>query len=204
MPRATPRMPARRLAISACALGLGALLARAGISSTAWVAGPTVPRRAAAAAVFSTVAVLVPAGNARAQQVYAPSVNEDPNPGEKRLKDSPEVVKARWEARAKAKVRQQELKEEFRGYFAEFAADGAPMEKRLEMLKTMGDVIKREKMLPIGITRDDLVKGTNTVKFNLGCVRLEVKKGECKKLNKGIDKLFATLEKQQDLTIVGR
>mmetsp|Transcript_13857 Transcript_13857/g.44227 ORF Transcript_13857/g.44227 Transcript_13857/m.44227 type:complete len:214 (+) Transcript_13857:100-741(+) len=203
-PRKLQRRPRGMLVMGVC-LCAGAALARA---RTAWVtAAPASSRRAAAAGLAAGV---LGAAAGAPQRVHAqevvlgkvsePGVNEEFNIN--KYKDPPEVIAKRWEARQKGKEREEALRTEFRDYFAKFAADDATLDTRLDMLKRMQGMIQQEKMLPIGITKDDVNKGTRAVKFNLGCVRTKVKEGDCKVLDKAINKLFATLDKTQDLTVV--
>eukprot|EP00401_Gymnodinium_catenatum_P045597 CAMPEP_0117486350 /NCGR_PEP_ID=MMETSP0784-20121206/15431_1 /TAXON_ID=39447 /ORGANISM="" /LENGTH=220 /DNA_ID=CAMNT_0005280957 /DNA_START=20 /DNA_END=679 /DNA_ORIENTATION=+ len=179
----------------------------------AW-AGPAPTSRRAAAAV-SAASILSASGfppayaapASKPGSVRIPGQNDevDYNIG----KDPPEVVKARTEARLKAQVRMAELKETFRGWFTEFSKDGATKEERVEQLEKMTNLVNEEKMLPIGITRQDITKGVRSVKFNLGCVKDKVKKDpECKPIEKAYLKLLNTVdkvyEKNQDVEAAGR
>jgi len=130
------------------------------------------------------------------------------NPGQndkvdfKRNRDPPEVVAARREARVKEEKRQSALKEEFRGIFSEFAQEATEQPKRVQLLGQMQGIVIKEQMLPLGITRDDVVRGVRAVKFNSGCVKGAVKKGECKDLERAYMKLLNTIDKVYDRSIV--
>merc|ERR1712150_21961 len=127
-----------------------------------------------------------------------PGENDEMDPAS--LKDSPEVVEKRRAARIAGEERRAKLKEEFREQFAAFAADEATLEQRVEKLQVLEGIIKKEGMLPIGITMRDVIEGTRAVKFNLGCVKLKVKQGDCKVLEKAITKLIVQIEKTKDLS----
>merc|ERR1712066_655385 len=129
-----------------------------------------------------------------------PGVNEEIDFS---LKDSPEVVAARKKARAEAAVRMDEMKKEFRGWFADFAKEDQPLDTRIGLLQQMQGQIVQERMLPIGITRDDVAKGCVAVKRNLGCIKDKVKKDpECKKFEKAILKLLSTIDKVNDRSLI--
>uniref|UniRef100_A0A7S2MS35 Uncharacterized protein n=1 Tax=Alexandrium andersonii TaxID=327968 RepID=A0A7S2MS35_9DINO len=197
-----PRRRNRGVALVGACLCLGSLAAW---PCAAWVAPGS---RRAVAAGMATALLGAAAGapeQVRAQETIPGKVSE---PGQNedlqinRFKDPPEVIAQRWEARQAGKTKREDLKNEFRGYFAAFGADEATLDERIAQLDNMAKIIKSERMLPIGITKDDLYKGVKAVKFNLGCVRTKVKEGDCKTLEKAINKLFATLDKTNDLTVV--
>eukprot|EP00418_Pyrodinium_bahamense_P017699 CAMPEP_0179106154 /NCGR_PEP_ID=MMETSP0796-20121207/49337_1 /TAXON_ID=73915 /ORGANISM="Pyrodinium bahamense, Strain pbaha01" /LENGTH=229 /DNA_ID=CAMNT_0020804163 /DNA_START=54 /DNA_END=743 /DNA_ORIENTATION=- len=211
--RGEQRHRRRCVAVVGACLCLGAaILARPRI---AWVSAAPTPAAVASrrAAVAGLATAVLGAAAGTPQQAYAEEVPGTVSaPGEtpqyqfgttmNKYKDPPEVIAKRMEARQKGKEREAALKNEFRGYFSAFAADDASIDSRIENLKSMQNMIQQERMLPIGITRDDLFKGTRAVKFNIGCVRTKVKEGDCKKLEKAIDRLFAALDKTQDLTVL--
>ncbi|CAK9105210.1 unnamed protein product [Durusdinium trenchii] len=121
----------------------------------------------------------------------------------KTLADSPEVVAARREWRAKEEKRQEGIYKQFRQWFTEFAQDGQTVDARAELLGKMQEVTLKEKMLPIGITRDDVVKGVRAVKFNEGCIKDKIRKDpECKKLEKAYQKFLASIDKVYDRSLV--
>jgi len=120
----------------------------------------------------------------------------------KKKQDPPEVVAARKEARVKEEKRQSVLKEEFRGIFAEFAKEETEQPKRVQLLGQMQGIVVKEQMLPLGITRDDVVRGVRAVKYNAGCIKAAVKKGECKDLERAYMKLLNTIDKVYDRSIV--
>merc|ERR1711972_120487 len=113
---------------------------------------------------------------------------EEENIDFKAFEDSPEVVAKH--------------KEEFRAVFADFANDQTTIPKKVELLQSMQEMVLAEKMLPLGITRDDIVKGVRSVKFDLGCVKKKIKEGDCKVLEKQYIKLLATIDRVNDRTIV--
>mmetsp|Transcript_13820 Transcript_13820/g.31361 ORF Transcript_13820/g.31361 Transcript_13820/m.31361 type:complete len:219 (-) Transcript_13820:73-729(-) len=202
--RVEPRRRRGGMVLVGACLCMAACLVR---PQAAWVpaAVPTgvVSRRSAAAGLATAMFGAVAGGNpqqANAQAVSEPGVNEELRIGE--FEDPPEVIAKRTEARKAGAARKAAVKEEFRGYFGKFAADDATMEDRLANIKNMQNLIIQEKMIPLGITRKDIFKGTRTVKVNLGCVQSKTKQGECRTLDKAINKLFATMDKVTDLTVV--
>eukprot|EP00434_Breviolum_minutum_P008382 symbB.v1.2.007397.t1/scaffold452.1/size203995/10 len=106
-------------------------------------------------------------------------------------------------APALAQEAEEGIYKEFRGWFAEFAKEGQSVDTRAELLGKMQDVTLKEKMLPIGITREDVVKGVRAVKFNEGCIKDKIRKDpECKKLEKAYQKFLASIDKVYDRSLV--
>mmetsp|Transcript_114754 Transcript_114754/g.161146 ORF Transcript_114754/g.161146 Transcript_114754/m.161146 type:complete len:204 (-) Transcript_114754:62-673(-) len=162
-------------------------------------------RRAAASAIVAGLVGTAPAlaqeaevGRAGPAGSAVPGVDDM-----KSLADSAEVVAARQAWRAKEEKRQEGIYKEFRGWFAEFAKEGQSVDTRAELLGKMQDVTLKEKMLPIGITREDVVKGVRAVKFNEGCIKDKIRKDpECKKLEKAYQKFLASIDKVYDRSLV--
>eukprot|EP00490_Sorites_sp_Unknown_P013563 CAMPEP_0114643374 /NCGR_PEP_ID=MMETSP0191-20121206/3347_1 /TAXON_ID=126664 /ORGANISM="Sorites sp." /LENGTH=226 /DNA_ID=CAMNT_0001855659 /DNA_START=56 /DNA_END=733 /DNA_ORIENTATION=- len=194
-----PQMQERRAWI----LLLAAFAYVAAMSSfgEAWLA-PT-SRRAAAATIVAgfgapAIAQEAEVGRAGPAGSAIPGVDDM-----KSLADSAEVVAARQAWREKESKRQEEIYKEFRGWFTEFAKEGQSVETRAELLQKMQDVTLKEKMLPIGITREDVVKGVRAVKFNEGCIKDKIRKDpECKKLEKAYQKFLASIDKVYDRSLV--
>lgn len=109
--------------------------------------------------------------------------------------DPPEVVAKRWAARVEGEKKRKEVKEKFRVVFGEFAAEGVPMEDRIAKMQELSKIVVEEKRLPIGITREDVVAGVRSVKYELGCVKLEQRKGDCKKLELAFNKFMNVIDK---------
>mmetsp|Transcript_52259 Transcript_52259/g.122034 ORF Transcript_52259/g.122034 Transcript_52259/m.122034 type:complete len:205 (-) Transcript_52259:121-735(-) len=121
----------------------------------------------------------------------------------KELADSKEVMEQKRIVREREQKRQEEVYQTFRGWFAEFAQEGQDVDRRVELLDKMKEVTLKEKMLPIGINRQDVVKGVRAVKFNEGCIKDKPKKDPtCKKLEKGYQKFLAAIDKVYDKSIV--
>ncbi|CAJ1409678.1 unnamed protein product [Effrenium voratum] len=191
-------------------LGRRALLLVAGgafclASEQAWLA-PS--RRAAAAAV---VAGFAQPALAQGGSVFGdfdgikagPAGDIGPGADVKTYADSPEVVAKRNAWREQETKRQDQVYQQFRGIFADFAKDGTDVDTRVELLEKMKEITLKEKMLPIGITREDVVKGIRAVKFNEGCIKDKVKKiPECKKLEKGYQRFLAAIDKVYDRSLV--
>mmetsp|Transcript_47713 Transcript_47713/g.75972 ORF Transcript_47713/g.75972 Transcript_47713/m.75972 type:complete len:203 (+) Transcript_47713:66-674(+) len=167
----------------------------------AWLV-PT-SRRAAAATIVAgfaapALAQDIEVGRAGPAGSAVPGVDDM-----KSLADSPEVVAARQAWREKESKRQEGIYKEFRSWFAEFAKEGQSVDTRAELLGKMQDVTLKEKMLPIGITREDVVKGVRAVKFNEGCIKDKIRKDpECKKLEKAYQKFLASIDKVYDRSLV--
>merc|ERR1719195_619941 len=200
-----PRRSHKSIVWAGLCLSLAMLLVSRCCAS-AWVPPAATATRRATAASFAAAVFGVAADP---QKVWAqdgragmPGENEEMDPGN--LKDSDEIVAKRRAARQAGEERRKKVKEQFRDLFAEFAADEADIPTRVEKLAALEKIIKTEKMLPIGITLKDVIEGTQAVKFNLGCVKLKVKQGDCKVLEKGIQKLTVAIEKTKDLSVIQR
>mmetsp|Transcript_116547 Transcript_116547/g.163876 ORF Transcript_116547/g.163876 Transcript_116547/m.163876 type:complete len:208 (+) Transcript_116547:56-679(+) len=121
----------------------------------------------------------------------------------KELADSPELMEKKRQWREKESARQEKIYQDFRGWFAEFAQEGTDVDKRVELLGKMQEVTLQEKMLPININKQDVVKGVRAVKFNEGCIKDKPKKDPtCKKLEKAYQKFLAAIDKVYDQAIV--
>lgn len=182
---------------------LAALAYVAAMSSfgEAWLVSTS--RRAAAATIVAgfaapALAQDIEVGRAGPAGSAVPGVDDM-----KSLADSPEVVAARQAWREKETKRQEEIYKQFRSWFTEFAKEGQSVDTRAELLGKMQDVTLKEKMLPIGITREDVVKGVRAVKFNEGCIKDKIRKDpECKKLEKAYQKFLASIDKVYDRSLV--
>lgn len=120
----------------------------------------------------------------------------------KRMADPPEVVAKRNALMEKESARLQVVKAEFKEKFKELAAEETPLESRVELLGKIQVIVEKERGLPEGITRNDVVKGVRAVKYNIGCVKTSVKQGECKTLEKAYMKLMAGIDKVSEKGIV--
>eukprot|EP00440_Ansanella_granifera_P016494 gb/GFBE01017922.1/.p1 GENE.gb/GFBE01017922.1/~~gb/GFBE01017922.1/.p1 ORF type:complete len:215 (+),score=72.00 gb/GFBE01017922.1/:1-645(+) len=184
-------------------VGLSALT----FGGEAWAVPGASSRRSAAAALAAAVL-----GASQVQDARAAPDGFTPRAGPageavdvddvRAYQDSAEVVAKRNEFRKTEGARQEALKEQFRQWFTEFAAEGQNLDRRVELLKQMQDMTLKEKMLPIGITREDVVKGVRAVKYNEGCIKAEVKKGDCKTLEKAYMKLLSSIDKVYDRSLV--
>eukprot|EP00448_Togula_jolla_P001323 CAMPEP_0170594712 /NCGR_PEP_ID=MMETSP0224-20130122/14150_1 /TAXON_ID=285029 /ORGANISM="Togula jolla, Strain CCCM 725" /LENGTH=205 /DNA_ID=CAMNT_0010918795 /DNA_START=41 /DNA_END=658 /DNA_ORIENTATION=- len=181
----------------AALIGLCVCSLAAVTQSPAWAA--PMDRRAAVTAAL--VAPLVFSSEAHAQQAVLPGAEDDLESSAFGA-DPPEVVEARKKARAEGKKKQAEAKEKFRALFADFAGEDKSVPARIELLGKMQDMVLQDAMLPIGISREDIVKGVRAVKFNIGCTKMSVKQGECKQLEKAYMKLLGTVDKVNDRQII--
>uniref|UniRef100_A0A7S2PA62 Uncharacterized protein n=1 Tax=Zooxanthella nutricula TaxID=1333877 RepID=A0A7S2PA62_9DINO len=120
----------------------------------------------------------------------------------KAQKMSPEQV-AKMKAKREAfdKKSAEDLNQ-FREWFTVFANDDTPIPSKIELMGKMQDMVKRDRMLPLGITRGDIVKGVRSVKAASGCVKRKTKEGECKDLEKGYQKLLGQIDKVSDRQLV--
>eukprot|EP00931_Biecheleriopsis_adriatica_P041647 TRINITY_DN23785_c0_g1_i2.p1 TRINITY_DN23785_c0_g1~~TRINITY_DN23785_c0_g1_i2.p1 ORF type:complete len:235 (+),score=71.12 TRINITY_DN23785_c0_g1_i2:76-705(+) len=184
------------VSIGSLALGLG---------SEAWAAPATSRRSAAAAGAAAFFGALPQAALAQEREAFikaGPAGDANPELDVSQFKLPADVVAKNLADREKEALRQERLKEEFRGIFTEFAQAGQTLDRRLELMEQMGSMTLKEKMLPLGITREDVVKGVRAVKFNEGCIKGAVKKGDCKTLEKGYMKLLANIDKVYDQSLV--
>jgi len=122
----------------------------------------------------------------------------------RRLSDPPEVVAAREAKLEKEAARLEVVAAEFKNTFKTLAAEETEIEQRVEALGKLKEIVEKERKLPEGITRDDVVKGVRAVKFNIGCVKDKVKKDkDCKSVEKGYMKLMAGIDNVSGKGIVG-
>jgi hypothetical protein len=189
-----------------CAPLLGLLLctcAAVTAPSAAW-AGPAASRRSAAATGL-VAAFGAAVSNPSPVSAYGTENDPDLSISLKRSKLTEEQLQKRAAERQAEKDRQDKLLNEFRGYFAAFGNEESDTDTRVDQLALMTNSVVKEKSLPEGITREDVVKGIRNVKFNIGCTRDKPKKDpDCKKIEKGYMKLLATIDKAYDRNIITR
>eukprot|EP00929_Paragymnodinium_shiwhaense_P010871 TRINITY_DN1158_c0_g2_i1.p2 TRINITY_DN1158_c0_g2~~TRINITY_DN1158_c0_g2_i1.p2 ORF type:complete len:215 (-),score=69.74 TRINITY_DN1158_c0_g2_i1:93-737(-) len=191
--------------VGGCVCGLVALRSLAP-GSTAWTTLPSdaASRRAVVASTAASgVAALLAGFAPEASAVNA----DDIRPGAVRPggvsdyvdyeegADPPEVVAKRWAAREEGEKQRAKYKAEFREVFGDFASEESTMDTRIEKMQAMQTLVSTNKRLPLGITREDVVSGVRSVKYQLGCVKLEQRKGECKRLEAAFGKLMNTIDK---------
>jgi hypothetical protein len=171
-------------------------------SGAGWVTpGTTNTRRAAASSLFlglfGGAAAPAVAKQYRPGQVRPPGEDEAMDYSEG--SEPPEVVEELKKARVAGEIRRKEQFGKFREWFSEFAKEDQDKEVRLELLGKMQKLVTEDKMLPIGITRQDFVKGVRAVKFNVGCIKDKVKKDpDCKALEKAYMKVLNAVDKETE------
>jgi len=191
---------ARFLAVGVSLCLCLAVCLRAMVPAAAWAIGSGSSRRAVvAAALLGGAGLAADSASAASKpgQVRPPGENEDVDylAGQ----DSEEIKEGRAKARIDEEKRQVVIKEKFRNIFAEFAGDGTTPARRAELLQEQIAFVNAEGNLPLGITRDDIVKGVRAVKFNIGCVKDKVKKDpDCKPIEKGYFKLLNAIDKANE------
>eukprot|EP00929_Paragymnodinium_shiwhaense_P010872 TRINITY_DN1158_c0_g3_i1.p1 TRINITY_DN1158_c0_g3~~TRINITY_DN1158_c0_g3_i1.p1 ORF type:complete len:214 (-),score=49.30 TRINITY_DN1158_c0_g3_i1:116-757(-) len=200
------RTPARATALIGGCLCLSSMFLREGSPGAAWTglpAGAASRRAAVAGTAASSFAALLGGFAGEANAVSA----DDIRPGAVRPSgatdytdyeegaDPPEVVAKRWKAREEGEKQRAEYKAKFREVFGEFASDENTMDTRIEKMQEMQAMITQNKRLPLGITREDVVSGVRSVKYQLGCVKLEQRKGDCKRLEAAFGKVMNTIDK---------
>eukprot|EP00441_Pelagodinium_beii_P045971 CAMPEP_0197625176 /NCGR_PEP_ID=MMETSP1338-20131121/4610_1 /TAXON_ID=43686 ORGANISM="Pelagodinium beii, Strain RCC1491" /NCGR_SAMPLE_ID=MMETSP1338 /ASSEMBLY_ACC=CAM_ASM_000754 /LENGTH=199 /DNA_ID=CAMNT_0043195507 /DNA_START=60 /DNA_END=659 /DNA_ORIENTATION=+ len=163
-------------------------------------------RRAAAGALVATVMAPWEAQAERIPQAGPAGGANDPDA--ETLRRATKMSEAEMEAQ-QTEIALQQLKMEddlkqFRDYFSQFAAEKVEIADRVGMLAKMTEMVKKDRTLPLGISREDVVKGVQAVKFNIGCVKMEVKNGECKLLEKAILKLIAMIDKVNERGLITR
>lgn len=184
------RQPRRQRSAVLTVLGLLCLAALGNV--TAWV--PQFSRRSALGAALASSIFA-------AQDAHAQDADELKRM--RRLSDPPEVVAAREAKLEKEAARLEIVKTDFRNTFKELAAEDTEVEKRVEALGKLKELVEKERRLPEGITRDDIVKGVRAVKFNIGCVKDKVKKDkDCKSVEKAYMRLMAGIDKVSEKGIV--
>eukprot|EP00929_Paragymnodinium_shiwhaense_P010870 TRINITY_DN1158_c0_g1_i1.p1 TRINITY_DN1158_c0_g1~~TRINITY_DN1158_c0_g1_i1.p1 ORF type:complete len:216 (-),score=56.91 TRINITY_DN1158_c0_g1_i1:56-703(-) len=200
--------PARAIILSSACLCLLLALRSifAGEESQAWVAlpGDALSRRSMVAGTAASSFAALLGGFAEAANAASA---EDIRPGAVRPSgvsdyvdyeegaDPPEVVAQRWKNREEGEKQRAEYKASFRVVFGEFASEDSTMDTRLEKMADLQQMITKNKRLPLGITREDVVSGVRSVKYQLGCVKLEQRKGDCKRLESQFGKLMNTIDK---------
>jgi len=120
----------------------------------------------------------------------------------RRLSDPPEVVAKREAFLEKESARLEVVKAEFKETFKGMAAEEQPVDDRVALFAKLQGIVEKERRLPEGITRNDVVKGVRALKYNIGCVKTTVKEGDCKKVEKAYMKLMAGIDKVSDKGIV--
>jgi len=169
-------------------------------------AGPLASRREAAAA--GMIAVLGGmSAPARAAGEFRPGTASEPGVNEEAFdynaKDSEETVAKRKAARDAAAAKEVEATKKFRTLFTDFASDSIDASKRASLLDQMKTQVIEDKRLPLGITRDDVVKGVRAVKYNIGCIKDKPKKDQdCKVIEKSYMKLLAGIDKVYDRSLL--
>lgn len=128
----------------------------------AWLA----PSRRAAAGVLAT-AIMAPL-QAHAEKVpqagLAGGANDlDLNAVMKSAKTNAQMREENAK-KALIQLKQEDDLKQFRDWFTVFAKEDTPGAERVELLGKMSGMVDKDRMLPLGITKQDVLKGVSAVK----------------------------------------
>mmetsp|Transcript_147253 Transcript_147253/g.472980 ORF Transcript_147253/g.472980 Transcript_147253/m.472980 type:complete len:212 (+) Transcript_147253:67-702(+) len=157
-------------------------------------------RRTVAAGLVAGLFGVSPAMAAIPGQVNA--VGDDESADVRIGRDSEEDYKKRRIASIEFEKNMEAKRVLFRGMFTKFAGNETSLPDKAQILGSMKEIVLADRGLPIGITRDDVVKGVRAVKFNNKCTKRAVKEGECKILEKSYVKLLASIDQVTDRSLI--